>query len=205
MAVKDSVSMMKLLRRIGDFWQSHNKDGVGKDSQNIERKDDIIDGSPNSLNISSDAEMLYRELSANSYKNYPYEQYDLGENMTLVNQAINEYWKPRYFMDHDAKSAYEFMSESEILLTVTDEDIDWYSMRDLSQDDLNVAMRHSFHYPGHIFGYENGIATVQWQLHPDGMFFCDEDGYGMTPDVEINIVGAIDRIGRVVRKFMYKP
>lgn len=205
MAVKDSVSMMKLLRRIGDFWQSLNKDGVGKDSQNIERKDDINDDSPNSLNTSSDAEMLYRELSANSYKNYPYEQYDLGENITLVNQAINEYWKPRYLMDHDAKSAYEFMSESEILLTVTDEDIDWYSMRDLSQDDLNVALRHSFHYPGHIFRYENGIATVQWQLHPDGMFFCDEDGYGMTPDVEINIVGAIDRMGRVVRKFMYKP
>lgn len=178
---------------------------MGKGSSNNERKDDINDGSPNSLNISSDAEMLYRELSANSYKNYPYEQYGLGENMTLVNRAINEYWKPRYLMDHDAKSAYEFMSESEILLTVTDEDIDWYSMRDLSQDDLNVALRHSFHYPGHIFRYENGIATVQWQLHPDGMFFCDEDGYGMTPDVEINIVGAIDRKGRVVRKFMYKP
>ena len=49
----------------------------------------------------------------------------LGEGMTLVRQAIDGYCKPRYLMDDDAKCAYEFMSEREQLVAVTDDDIDW--------------------------------------------------------------------------------
>lgn len=144
---------------------------------------------------------LYLRLSANQYKEYPYEQRDLGESIGLVNQVIAGYWKPRYLLDHDAKTAYEFMSASEILTNVTDEDIDWDSIKDLPQDVVERVKYHSFHFPGCIYKYENGIADVRWEINPDGMYYRDEDGFGMTNDVEINLEGAIDRQGKVVRKF----
>lgn len=39
------------------------------------------------------------------------------------------------------------------------------------------------------------------QINPDGRYFADEDGYGMTDDEEITLVGYIDRRGKAVGKF----
>ena len=36
------------------------------------------------------------------------------------------------------------------------------------------------------------------------MYYRDEDGFGMTDDDEINLEGAIDRKGNVVKKFKKK-
>ncbi len=149
-------------------------------------------------------EELFLMLDSRKYRERPFEQRDLDEGMFVVNQVIGEYWKPRFLMDFDAGCAYEFMSADEILQTVTDGDIDWGSIIGLPQDVLGVTRRHSFHYPGHIYKYENGVAEVCWQLQPDGRYYMDEDGFGMTPDKEINIYGAIDRRGMVVRKFSLK-
>ena len=157
-------------------------------------------GNANDTDIPEE-EKLYKRLSAPQYKERPYQQCDLGEGMTLVNQVIGEYWKPRYLMDNEAKCAYEFMSIDEILQIVTDEDIDWESLKGLPQDALDRAKAHSFHFPGHIYQYKDGVAEVIWQLNPDGMYYRDEDGFGMTDDEEINLYGAIDRKGKVVKKF----
>ena len=149
----------------------------------------------------SEEEKLYKKLCVSQYKDRPYEQCDLGEGMTLVNQVIGEYWKPRYLIDNEAKCAYEFMTGDEVLQTVTNEDIDWDSLKGIPQDALDRAKAHSFHFPGHIYQYENGVAKVEWQLNPDGMYYRDEDGFGMTDDEEVNLYGAIDRKGKVVKKF----
>ena len=42
---------------------------------------------------------------------------------------------------------------------------------------------------------------MRWEVNPDGMYYRDEDGFGMTDDDEINLEGAIDRKGDVVKKF----
>lgn len=152
----------------------------------------------------SEEERWYKRLCAPQYKDYPYEQRDLGEGMTLVNQVIGEYWKPRYLIDNEAKCAYEFMASSETLQCVTDDDIDWYSIKDLPLDALDRAQRHSFHFPGYISEYKDGVAEVRWQLNPDGMYYRDEDGFGMTDDEEINLYGIIDRKGKVIKKFTLK-
>lgn len=152
----------------------------------------------------SEEEKLYKRLCAPQYKDRPYEQRDLGEGMTLVNQVIGEYWKPRYLLDNEAKCAYEFMSIDEVLQIVTDEDIDWDSLKGLPQDAFERAKAHSFHFPGHVYQYKNGVAEVEWQLNPDGMYYRDEDGFGMTDDEEINLYGAIDRKGKVVKRFTLK-
>ena len=161
------------------------------------------DGITNDTDISEE-EKLYKRLCAPQNKDRPYEQRDLGEGMTLVNQTIGEYWKPRYLMDKEARCAYEFMSIDEVLQIVTDEDIDWDSMKGLPQDAFDRAKAHSFHFPGHVYQYKNGVAEVEWQLNPDGMYYRDEDGFGMTDDEEINLYGAIDRKGKVVKKFTLK-
>ena len=158
------------------------------------------DGITNDTDISEE-EKLYKRLCAPQNKDRPYEQRDLGEGMTLVNQTIGEYWKPRYLMDKEARCAYEFMSIDEVLQIVTDEDIDWDSMKGLPQDAFDRAKAHSFHFPGHVYQYKNGVAEVRWQLNPDGMYYRDEDGFGMTDDEEVNLYGAIDRKGKVVKKF----
>jgi hypothetical protein len=42
---------------------------------------------------------------------------------------------------------------------------------------------------------------VEWQLNPDGRYYTDDDGFGMTDDEEVNIYGFIDRLGNVVMSF----
>ena len=55
-----------------------------------------------------------------------------------------------------------------------------------------------------FLGIKNGVAEVEWQLNLDGMYYRDEDGFGMTDDEEIKLYGAIDRKGKVVKKFTLK-
>ena len=161
------------------------------------------EGKSNDIDMSEE-EKLYRELCLSQYQGLPLVQNDLGEDMALVTQVIGRYWKPRYLMDKEARCAYEFMSIDEVLQIVTDEDIDWDSMKGLPQDAFDRAKSHSFHFPGLVYQYKNGVAEVEWQLNPDGMYYRDEDGFGMTDDEEINLYGAIDRKGKVVKKFTFK-
>ena len=204
-----------LMRKLRFLAKAKNEDDINKD--------DFVQGKTEGLVICNDNpwdllyengtakdkdmpedEKLYEKLSSSVYKDRPYKQRDLGEGMTLVNQVIGEYWKPRYLMDNEAKCAYEFMSGSELLQIVSDEDINWDSLKGIPQNALDRAKVHSFHFPGHIYQYKNGVAEVEWQLNPDGMYYRDEDGFGMTDDEEINLYGAIDRKGKVVKKFTLK-
>lgn len=154
--------------------------------------------------IRPEDKILYQKLTSPQYKTRPYSQSDLGEDMILVSQDICEYIKPRYLMDCRTKRAVEFMDKSQRLLTVTDDDIDWRSLECVEDADaIDVARYHLFMYPGDISRYENGMAEVRWEINPDGRFYCDEDGFGMTGDVERTLYGAIDRKGKVVKKFTY--
>lgn len=148
-----------------------------------------------------EAEKLYTVLNTEIYKNRPFETEDLGDDMCVVNEAIWEYWKPRYLMDHRAKCAYEFMNRSQNLVTVRLDDIDWDSLLNIDKDAVRRAKELDFHFPSFILKYKNGVAEVRWQLNPDGMYYMDEDGYGMTDDQEVNIYGFIDRTGKVLVKF----
>lgn len=147
------------------------------------------------------AAILYEELLSEKYNTYPCETKELGEDMAIVNEVINGYWKPRFLIDNAAKTAVEFMNNSQMLLTVTTEDIDWESLKHLDKDVLARAQRLNFGFPSFIYEFEHGVAEVSWQLNPDGRYYMDEDGYGMTDDQEITIYGFIDRRGNVLIKF----
>lgn len=204
-----------LMRKLRFLAKAKNEDDINKDDFVQGKTEGLVicndnpwdlvyeEGKSNDIDMSEE-EKLYRELCLSQYQGLPLVQNDLGEDMALVTQVIGRYWKPRYLMDKEARCAYEFMSIDEVLQIVTDEDIDWDSLKGLSQDAFERAKAHSFHFPGHVYQYKNGVAEVEWQLNPDGMYYRDEDGFGMTDDEEINLYGAIDRKGKVVKKFTLK-
>lgn len=204
-----------LMRKLRFLAKAKNEDDINKDDFVQGKTEGLVicndnpwdlvyeEGKSNNMDMSEEKK-LYRELCLSQYQGLPLVQNDLGEDMVLVTQVIGRYWKPRYLMDKEARCAYEFMSIDEVLQIVTDEDIDWDSLKGLPQDAFERAKAHSFHFPGHVYQYKNGVAEVEWQLNPDGMYYRDEDGFGMTDDEEINLYGAIDRKGKVVKKFTLK-
>lgn len=149
----------------------------------------------------TDTEDLYLRLCKGKYVEYPFQTDDLGEGMAVVKEVIMQYWKPRYLLDHAVRRAYEFMSENEYLQTVKQEDIAWEKLTTLPLYAVNRAKERSAHYPTQIGRFKNGVAEVRWELNPDGYYFMDDDGFGMTDDEEITIYALIDRRGAVVAKF----
>lgn len=153
--------------------------------------------------VKSEAEKLYEVLNVAKHDPCAFRIENLGEGMRLINESLFGYWKPRFLLDDNAKCAYEFMDQSEILKTVTQDDIDWESLKTLDEECIIRAKRLDCHYPSFVFSYENGVAEMRWQLNPDGMYFMDEDGFCMTDDSEVNIYGMVDRKGKVLVKFRY--
>ena len=121
--------------------------------------------------------------------------------MSIINETMRGWWKPRYLLNHNTKCAYEFMDCNQNLLTVTEDDIDWESLKALPRDAQEQAKRLSFHYPSFIRAFKNGVAVVSWQLNPDGRCYMDDDGFGMDDDEEIEIYGLIDQEAQVIIKF----
>ena len=56
-------------------------------------------------------------------------------------------------------------------------------------------------YPTFVEGFRKGVARVRWQINPDGRYWMDDDGFGMTSDIEVEIYGYINKEGKVVGKF----
>lgn len=148
-------------------------------------------------------EKLYRILIDDKYSSGAYCRRNLGEGMEVVDQVIWGWWKPRFLLNHNLKTAYEWMWANQQLAIVDQEHIDWESMKKLPDEAWPKLRAYSFSYPSFIRWYSNGIAEVQWQLIPDGRYWMDDDGFGMTSEVELNIYGFIDQEANIISKFHY--
>lgn len=158
---------------------------------------------PHSLG-ESEAEKLYKKLNTAKYNEYPYQTKDKGEDMALVEKDICGWCKPQYLLDHRTRCAYTpFVGE--YWRDLDDDDVNWESLNGVPEDVIARAKAFSTHFPTIVFHYEDGIAKVEWQINPDGRYYEDEDGFGMTDDEEIALIGYIDRTGKVVKKFTYIP
>lgn len=164
-------------------------------------KKKLVKAEAEKMSYESAEEKLYKVLNSDEYRNRPYEYSDLSEGMAVINETMWGWWKPRFLINHNTKRAYEFMDKGQNLVTVTANDIDWDSLKNLPKDAIDRARALSFHFPSFIHRFENGVAEVSWQLNPDGRYYMDEDGFGMTADEEITIYGFIDQNAKVVVKF----
>lgn len=50
-------------------------------------------------------------------------------------------------------------------------------------------------------GYYDGVAEVEWQINPDGLYYMDSDGYGETDGKKVSLFSYIDRKGMPLVKF----
>lgn len=144
---------------------------------------------------------LYVELSKEKYSNRPYNTSDLGDDMSEVCRTYGEYWKIRYLMDHRNKRAYEFLTDDLKLCTIEMFDIAWETLRGVPEDVMSRARRRSASYPTIVRRFQDNVGFVEWQVNPDGRYFMDDDGYGMTDDEEVALCGYIDRTGSPLVKF----
>lgn len=144
---------------------------------------------------------LYNNLTSVALPNKQYKTTDLDEGMSTISEDMDGWWKQRYLINHKTRQAWEFINDKQELNTVTKDDIDWESLKGLPTDAVRQAESLSARFPTFIRGYRNGVAEVSWQINPDGRYYMDEDGYGMTDDEEITLYGLIDRQGKIVKKF----
>lgn len=109
-----------------------------------------------------------------------------NKQIFIVNPAIKKVYP---ISDHDGE-----------LVGFTRDDIDWDSVNLLEHN--GDAYRLVANYGGLSIGdYQDGVASVEWTLYPDGRYFADEDGFGMEDNDEVNITAYIDTQCRVVVKF----
>ncbi len=148
-------------------------------------------------------EKLYLVLSSMDFAGNGYRVSELGECMSVIEQVICGWWKQRYLIDNKNCRAYEIMDGNMDFVNFTTDDIDWSSFKQLSEKAKRRAQRMSAKFPTFIRGFHKGVAQVSWQLNPDGRYYMDEDGFGMTSDDEITIYGFIDAEMIVLFKFQY--
>lgn len=126
-----------------------------------------------------------------------------GENMGIVHDMVYGDWKPRYLLDFTAQCAYEFIGTDNCFVHITEDDIDWSTLKGVPEKALDRAHALFARFPTSIKKYEDGVAQVDWMINPDGMYYADSDGYGVTNDDEIELYGFIDHRGHVVVKFRF--
>ena len=149
------------------------------------------------------AEELYVLLSSTRFNDWRYEIGELGEEISVIKQCIGGWWKQRYLVDENKSLAYEIMDEGMTFTNFTTDDIDWNSLESLPDYMIERARRLSALFPTFVSCFQNSVAKVSWQLNPDGRYYRDDDGYGMTDDEETTVYGFIDTEMNVLVKFQY--
>ena len=148
-------------------------------------------------------EKLYIVLSTMDFTRNGYRVSELGEGMSVIEQVIWGWWKQRYLIDNKNCRAYEIMDGNMDFVNFTKDDIDWDSIQQLPEKAKMRAQEMSAQFPTFIRGFRKGVAEVSWQLNPDGRYYMDDDGFGMTSDEEITVYGFIDSEMNVLVKFQY--
>lgn len=165
---------------------------------NVMKKVEALDAPGKSLE-----EKLYMVLSAMDFNCDGYNVRELGEGKSVIEQVIGSWWKPRYLIDTINRRAYEIMNSYMYFVNFTTDDVDWASIGRLPEKAQFQARGMSAVFPTFIRDFSNGVAEVSWQLNPDGRYYMDDDGFGMTSDEEITVYGFIDSEMNVLVKFQY--
>lgn len=63
------------------------------------------------------------------------------------------------------------MDSDKRLTTITEENIDWVSLKGLPEEAIERERSLSFHYPSFIYGFRKSATEVCWQLNPDERYF----------------------------------
>ncbi len=72
------------------------------------------------------------------------------------------------------------------------------------EEELAITFLPATRFMAYISKFEEGICKFSWMVQPDGRYWMDEDGYGMTSDNEVWLYAYINEDGRFVTPFFDK-
>lgn len=140
----------------------------------------------------------YSELMEDEKVRENYSIYERGPHMLIFSRKG---WgeKEMYLVNTAAQKAYHLVDREGNIRAFTHDDIEAVVFdADHAQSARILMVRYAKLSIGQ---FVDGRATVKWMLYPDGMYFADEDGYGMEDNDEVNIAAVIDEDCRVLEKF----
>lgn len=145
-----------------------------------------------------DSKQLYKELSADFKTEKHYSFADRGEGML---QARENNGKRVFLVNKEKNEAWELVNAIGTLSLWNASAVEISSIFEMPGVAQRNAMSVKVPYYFGIEEYSNGVTLVVWTLQPDGCYYADSDGYGMTDDEEINLYAYIDKEGHIIVPF----
>lgn len=145
-----------------------------------------------------DSKQLYKKLSEDFKTEKYYSFANRGEDML---QAREKNGKRVYLVNKEREEAWELINALGTFSLWNASAVEISSLFDMTGKVLHTALSVKAPYYFGVEDYANGVTMVVWTLQPDGCYYADSDGYGMTDDDEINVYAYIDREGHILVPF----
>lgn len=123
--------------------------------------------------------------------------YMIGEGMAMFGQSRG----PLFIVNTETNKIKKLVDENSNVVGFTKEDIDYSSLKGIEHTGGAYVMKVDYAGMGRYLDFRNGICALYWMLYPDGMYFADEDGFGMEDNDEVEIYCVIDKDFNVLRPF----
>lgn len=145
-----------------------------------------------------DSKELYKTLSADfkAEKNYYFS--DLGEGMM---QGREHGTRRIFLVNKTAREAWELVGPTGCFEHWNAVAVEICTAFDLPARAQRNAISTMANYYFGINPFKDGVAYVQWTLQPDGRYYADSDGFGMTDDDEVNVYAFIDKEAHILVPF----
>lgn len=124
----------------------------------------------------------------------------LGDKILRIDSSDGSMWLCRN--DGGTRRLITLVEHGEVKF-LTEADIEPSTLRLIKHQCPYLAFKARYRF--WVFPFTGSKAAVEWTVRPDGSYYADSDGFGMTDDKEITLHGFINTKGRPIGKFrLYK-
>lgn len=120
----------------------------------------------------------------------------LGDKILRIDSSDGSMWLCRN--DNGTRRLITLVEHGEVKF-LTEADIEPSAMRLIKQQCPHFAFKARYRF--WVFPFTGSKAAVEWTVRPDGRYYADSDGFGMTDDKEITLHGFINTKGRPIGQF----
>lgn len=120
----------------------------------------------------------------------------LGDKIFRIDSSDGSMWLCRN--DGGTRRLITLVEHGEVKF-LTEADIEPSTLRLIKHQCPYLAFKARYRF--WVFPFTGSKAAVEWTVRPDGSYYADSDGFGMTDDEEITLHGFIDTNGRPIGKF----
>lgn len=120
----------------------------------------------------------------------------LGDKILRIDSSDGSMWLCRN--DGGTRRLITLVEHGEVKF-LTEADIEPSTLRLIKHQCPYLAFKARYRF--WVFPFTGSKAAVEWTVRPDGSYYADSDGFGMTDDEEITLHGFIDTNGRPIGRF----